>query len=112
MTDVPLLDDDRLAELSDDLGSDDLALVLAMFLQEAEAEAERLAVGLAEADHMKAGHFLRSGALNLGLIGLSHAARRAEIVPVDERPGAVAQIAGLVAATRHALGPRAVSEVA
>lgn len=114
MTDAPdrLVDEARLAELADDLGGEDLALVLAMFLQEAERETARLAGGLPEAEHLKAGHFLRSGALNLGLIALSDAARHAEVVPTPERAVAVARIAAAVAQTRAALGPRARSAAA
>ena len=110
MTDASLLDEDRLLELDRDLGEGDLALVLAMFLDEAAAEVAKLEAGLPDPQRRKAGHFLRSGALNLGLTGLSDAARAVE--GADDRPAAVAAVRAAVEATRDALGPRAEARAA
>ena len=110
MTEMPLLDEDRLAELAGDLGVADLRLVLAMFLDEAAVETARLATGLEETEHMKAGHFLRSGALNLGLMAISDAARTAEVVPAPERPVAVARISMPMSMVRLSAGRESMYE--
>lgn len=108
MTTDATLDEDRLAELAEDLGADDLTLVLAMFLEEAEAEASKLARGQPDAERRKSGHFLRSGALNLGLAGLSEAAEAVHMTDGVGRAAAVAAVRAAIDATRDALGPRAV----
>lgn len=112
MTENAILDEDRLAELADDLGADDLALVLAMFLKEAAAEAAKLDHAQPGPERRKSGHFLRSGALNLGLAGLSRAAQAVHFAGEDDRADVVAAVRAMIDATRDALGPRAERQAA
>jgi hypothetical protein len=61
-----MIDMTRIAELSDEIGDEDLALILATYLDEA-------AESLSEFNTENRGdrlHFIRSGALNLGLEGI------------------------------------------
>jgi histidine phosphotransfer protein HptB len=66
-----MIDWDRVKELRAEIGADDFAEVAAMFLEEADEVAARLAPGLTakalEADL----HFLKGAALNLGFDALS-----------------------------------------
>ncbi|UWQ22142.1 histidine kinase [Jannaschia sp. W003] len=99
----PLLDLDRLAELAEEVGEEDLSAVLLMFLDEASAEVARLASGLGDAEHAKATHFLRSGALNIGLGALARAAAEAAEAAPAGRAASGAAIAALVARSRAAV---------
>lgn len=102
------LDDDRLAELEAEIGSDDLRAVLEMFLQEAADAVAAIEDGLAPEGHAKSMHFLRSGALNLGLAGLAAEARRIAALDVAARAGDVVRpaLADAIAISRAALQGR------
>ncbi|MFL9503525.1 Hpt domain-containing protein [Rhodopseudomonas palustris] len=65
-----MIDWDRLNELRDEIGDDDLAEVVTVFLEEADDVVRRIAAGQSaglEADL----HFLKGSALNLGLSDLA-----------------------------------------
>ena len=84
MTDAPF-DEDRLDELLSEIGAEDLGAVLDLFLAEACEAASGLHDALTADEYAKAMHFLRSGAVNLGLLGLAAEARRLARLPDPER---------------------------
>ncbi|MEM7644289.1 MAG: hypothetical protein AAF366_17445 [Pseudomonadota bacterium] len=69
-----MIDETRMTELRDEIGAEDLAMILDVYLEEAAEMLASLATPLSPEDRGKALHFLRSGALNLGLSGLAGAA--------------------------------------
>ncbi|MFZ1470937.1 MAG: Hpt domain-containing protein [Paracoccaceae bacterium] len=62
---------DRLAELRSEIGDEDLAEVVEMFLEEADGVVAQIRTGLAEAEMESQLHFLKGSALNLGLSALA-----------------------------------------
>ncbi|MEM8851133.1 MAG: hypothetical protein AAGE03_14000 [Pseudomonadota bacterium] len=68
-----------MTELRAEIGSEDLAMILGVYLDEAEEMLASLGTPLSDEDRGKALHFLRSGALNLGLSGLASAANGADV---------------------------------
>ena len=58
---------DRLAELRAEIGGDDLANVVAIFLEEADGVVERISHDIADTALEAELHFLKGSALNLGL---------------------------------------------
>jgi hypothetical protein len=104
MDDAPI-DRDRLTELEDEIGAEDLRLVLEMFLEEAAAAVAALADRPSATEHAKSMHFLRSGALNLGLAGLAAEARRIAALPEADRRAAwiAPPLTAAIAAGRDAL---------
>ncbi|MGB3554624.1 MAG: hypothetical protein WBA25_08295 [Jannaschia sp.] len=99
-----MIDQDRITELKDEIGDDDLALVLGMFIAEARREIARIGTGLDAVDHAKATHFLRSGALNVGLVGLARDADLAAMVQADARAGTAEILARALRQSTAALG--------
>ncbi|MEM9797258.1 MAG: hypothetical protein AAF919_12255 [Pseudomonadota bacterium] len=87
-----MVDDDRIRELEREIGSEDVAAIMALFVEEASATIAKLAGGLEDADHARAIHFLRSGALNIGLTGFAREAEMAGDVSADSRPSAAAAL--------------------
>lgn len=81
-----MIDTERLKELELEIGPDDLGMVLQMFLAEAEKTVAQIATGLDDAEHAGATHFLRSGALNIGLVGIAKASDKAAAVDPADRP--------------------------
>lgn len=74
-----MVDSERLKELTEEIGAEDLGCIIDLFVQEAldalaGIEAGSDAVGMARAIH-----FLRSGALDLGMRGLAAAAGAVEV---------------------------------
>ncbi|MEM8824597.1 MAG: hypothetical protein AAGF30_13385 [Pseudomonadota bacterium] len=70
-----MIDATRMDELRAEIGPEDLAMILDVYLAEAAEMLANLSDGALSADDRgKALHFLRSGALNLGLRGLARAA--------------------------------------
>ncbi|MBK6465801.1 MAG: Hpt domain-containing protein [Rhodobacter sp.] len=61
----------RLNELRAEIGDEDLADVVEMFLEEADEVVARIAAGLPDAEMEAQLHFLKGSALNLGLSDLS-----------------------------------------
>ena len=62
---------DRLNELRSEIGDEDLADVVAMFLDEADEVVAGIAGGLSDPEMEAQLHFLKGSALNLGLSDLS-----------------------------------------
>lgn len=84
---VPLVDIDRLTELRDEIGPEDLEVVVSAFLEEAD-EAIALLSRVGETDGLAAQlHFLRGAALNLGLAALAECCRLGEASAQAGRPG-------------------------
>ena len=102
MTDS-ILDTARLAELAEEVGADDLRFVLDMFLDEVAEAVRTLDPALAAEPYAKRMHFVRSGALNLGLAGLAAEARRQAALPDGERAGAGPALAAAIERAREAL---------
>ena len=96
-------DPQRMNELTEELGPEDLAEIVEMFLVEAIAAVARLRACASDEDYGKALHFLRSGALNLGLAGLAGEVARITLVPVDERERAAASLDRMIAGSRVAV---------
>jgi histidine phosphotransfer protein HptB len=75
-----MIDWERVQELRSEIGPDSFMEVVDMFLEEADGVAERLAIGVPEAELEAELHFLKGSALNLGLdqlAGLCQAGERA-----------------------------------
>lgn len=66
-----MIDWSRLDELREEIGDEDLADVVAMFLDEADGVVGRVATGLSDAELESQLHFLKGSALNLGLAELA-----------------------------------------
>jgi hypothetical protein len=98
-----MIDMDRIRELEAELGAEDLAMIAALFFEEAARVIDRIARTLPEDDHDRAIHFLRSGALNIGLSGFAAAADRADHLPAAKRGEAAAALAEALARSRDAL---------
>ncbi|MGB3689725.1 MAG: Hpt domain-containing protein [Jannaschia helgolandensis] len=69
-----MIDTERIAELQAEIGAEDLSCIVSVYLEEARATLAQIAAGLTEEDHARAIHFLRSGALNIGLSGVADVA--------------------------------------
>lgn len=105
-THEPLLDEERINELIEEIGEEDLGEVLLLFLDEAEGEVASIALGLDDDDHAKATHFLRSGGLNIGFAGLSNEAQRSADLPPGQRAKSGSALAGVLARSRAAVMAR------
>ena len=66
-----MIDQDRIVELESEVGAEDLVSILATYFEEAAAMIRRIESGLQPDELPPALHFLRSGALNLGLVGFA-----------------------------------------
>ena len=95
-----ILDKDRIDELSREVGPADLVEIVEMFLEESQPVIERIASGLEPTAFGKAIHFLRSGALNIGLTGLAGEAARVGVSGLNDPAGAAASLRRAVSATR------------
>jgi histidine phosphotransfer protein HptB len=80
-----MIDWKRVEELRDEIGADDFAEVVGMFLEEADETIERLSARLPVDDVEGQLHFLKGSALNLGLSDL------AAICQMGERHAAAGQ---------------------
>ena len=92
----------RVEELEAEIGKDDFAEVIEIFLEECDAAAARLP----ETEALEADlHFLRGAAMNLGLEALAAACQVGERAAVEGRGDMVdrAAIGGLYDASRTAL---------
>ena len=94
-----MIDAERMTELEAEIGSEDLAFILAAYFEEAEAALVRMEAGLAPEDHRRALHFLRSGALNIGLCGIAGASGEMEGAG-SGAAGHVVRLRGLLARSR------------
>jgi len=66
-----MIDWDRVAELRDEIGSEDLATVIGMFLDEVAEKLLEVQDGTSKASLSENMHFLRSSALNIGFSELA-----------------------------------------
>lgn len=66
-----MIDWGRLAELRSEIGDEDLADVVTLFLEEADDVVGRIVGGLSDSEMESQLHFLKGSALNLGLKDLS-----------------------------------------
>lgn len=73
-----MIDWDRVAELRNEIGGEDFAEVVDMFLEEADEVAETMKGGLASVAVEAALHFLKGSALNLGFRELARLCQVAE----------------------------------
>lgn len=73
-----MIDISRIQELRSEIGKDDLAFIVAAYIEEARETLELVASGLSQDAHTRAVHFLRSGALNIGLRGIAALAGQLE----------------------------------
>ena len=84
-----MIDWDRVAQLRDEVGPDDFAEVVELFLEEVEEVTGRLAAG-AEAEALAEDlHFLKGSALNLGFERLGVMCQEAERLAARGEAGAV-----------------------
>jgi hypothetical protein len=90
-----MMDMDRIEELRAEIGSEDLLMILGVFLDEAEEVLSGLAPEGPDAQRRL--HFVRSGALNLGLTAVVAAAE-------GSGEGAADWIAAALQETRRAVG--------
>ncbi|MFO6466205.1 hypothetical protein ACK8OR_17585 [Jannaschia sp. KMU-145] len=104
-----MIDTDRISELEAEIGADDLTFIVALFLGEAEDAIAEIAGGLADDAHARATHFLRSGALNIGLTGFAEAADAAAAVAAPLRAATAGPLATALDETRAALGHPAIA---
>ncbi|WP_371155601.1 Hpt domain-containing protein [Jannaschia sp. 2305UL9-9] len=84
-----MMDTARIEELRQEIGEDDLSLVLGIFAAEAEEVIARIGAGLSEAELGQAVHFLRSSALNIGFTALADQADSA--VRLSEQAQSIAR---------------------
>jgi HPt (histidine-containing phosphotransfer) domain-containing protein len=103
-----VMDWTRLDELRAEVGDDALGEVLALFLEETDDMALRLAGGGDPATLADDLHFMKGAALNLGFSALADACRRAEAALAADGSGAVdiPAILDCYAAARAALQAR------
>lgn len=73
-----MIDHGRIHELRAEIGDEDLTLIVSVYLEEARLTLDSLTGGLSQDDRARAVHFLRSGALNIGLRGIADLAGRLE----------------------------------
>lgn len=73
-----MIDIVRIHELRSEIGKDDLAVIVAAYVEEARDTLERVASGPSQDTQARAVHFLRSGALNIGLRGIATLAGQLE----------------------------------
>lgn len=66
-----MIDWARLNELKEEIGEDDLADVVTLFLEEADEVVLRLSIAMTDSDLEGQLHFLKGSALNLGLADLA-----------------------------------------
>jgi hypothetical protein len=78
-----MLDLTRLQELCEEIGRDDVGLIIDVYLEEAEGVLDAIQPDTDPGERSRSLHFLRSGALNLGLVefaGVATEANRKEVI--------------------------------
>jgi HPt (histidine-containing phosphotransfer) domain-containing protein len=83
-----MVDVTRIEELYDEIGEEAVTAVLAVFAAEARRTIDDIEAGLDGPGYAAAIHFLRSGALNLGLNSLADSAAAVANAQAAERPRA------------------------
>ncbi len=86
-----MIDWTRLGELRDEIGPEEVAEVIALFLEEADEAMARLSALPPGADSRALLHFLKGSALNLGFAQLAQICDRGERAPETADPAAVAE---------------------
>ena len=79
-----MIDSERMAELETEIGAEDLRLILGMFMDEATDALTGIEMDLDAEAMTRTMHFLRSGALNMGLCGFAAAAGAVEGQTCDD----------------------------
>ena len=102
--DPVMVDQARINELKREIGPDDLRLVLDIFLTEADRTIAEIAGGLSDDGHAKATHFLRSGALNIGLVSFAAVADHAAAAAPRDRAAMASVLQVTLDETRGWLG--------
>ncbi|WP_281826542.1 Hpt domain-containing protein [Jannaschia rubra] len=93
-------------ELEAEIGAEDLSFILSVYLDEARAMLDRMGPALDARGHARAVHFLRSGALNMGLRGIAAAAEGAECGGPADRLGCTDCLRRALSATAEAIRDR------
>ncbi len=108
MTSTDMIDQTRIDELRTEIGDEDLHLIITVYVEEARATLEQISGGLSQEEHRRAVHFLRSGALNLGLRGMSTVAGELEADlmadPAAAQASSAARLADILDRTQAELG--------
>lgn len=84
-----MIDWDRVQALRDEVGVDDFAEVVNLFLEEVDEAMTRLSAGLAPTALSAALHFLKGSALNLGFAEFARLCQEGERTPAKADLGAV-----------------------
>ena len=84
-----MIDWSRLNELRSEIGEDDLAEVVSLFLEEADEVVSRIASLQTDADLESQLHFLKGSALNLGLSDLAAMCQDGERAAAQNRGSSV-----------------------
>lgn len=79
-----MIDWDRVAELRDEIGEEDLAEVVEMFLDEVAEKLADLKAGVIPQSIAEDMHFLKSSALNIGFATLAGLCSDAEVAASDD----------------------------
>lgn len=101
MTEWSLFDRERLDELRSEIGEDDLAEVVSLFLEEADEVIARLSATMSPAKLTAELHFLKGAALNLGLQQLCSLCQEAERLAAQINGQGAINVAGIIS-TYHA----------
>lgn len=96
-----MIDSERMTELEDEIGAEDLGLILAVFLDEATETFDRIGLGIDPDGFARAMHFLRSGALNMGLRGFAATAAEIEGGSDVDQAAAVDRLRDVLDCTRE-----------
>lgn len=97
-----MIDHDRIAELREEVGENDLAEVLQLFCEEVEETLERLAKGVF-GDLAEEMHFIKGSALNIGMTEVGRLCQQAEKA-LRADAGCKPDIAPIAGAFRNAKG--------
>ena len=84
-----MIDWNRVIDLQEEIGADDFADVVDLFLDEMETELPKLRQGHGPGDLVAVLHFLKGGALNLGFTDFSNLCLKAEISAAEHRSAGV-----------------------
>ncbi|MGB3406476.1 MAG: hypothetical protein WBA67_03195 [Jannaschia sp.] len=101
-----MVDEDRISDLRHEIGEEDLAIVLGMFLSEAQRMIDAIATGLSDDAHARATHFLRSGALNIGFVAFAAAADHAAAAAETARAATAPRLSEILTASAASLSLR------
>lgn len=95
-----MIDWDRVNELRDEIGADDFAEVVEIFLEEVEEEMAKLTDDADQKDIESTLHFLKGSALNLGFSHFSELCQVSEIAARGSDPVDIAALRSSYAASK------------